>query len=96
MKNAKEYNFQAGQVLDMYDQLTLVSNGFLPIIEMMASDVENMSSGKKLMMTSTGCEEAGMRMEVLLHYISQCRATLTAVYTLLDSKIAEGTETAAS
>lgn len=37
-----------------------------------------------------------MRFEVMREYIAKSRATLTAVYTLLDSKIAEGADTAAS
>ena len=40
--------------------------------------------------------EADMRFEVMREYIAKSRATLTAVYTLLDSKIAENTDTAAS
>ena len=96
MKSTKECIFQAGQVLDMYDQLTLTSNGYLPVIAMMADDVERLSEDEETMRTITGREEVVTRLEVLLHYVGQCRATLTAVYTLLDSKIAESTDTAAS
>ena len=96
MKSTKECIFQAEQVLDMYDQLTLTSNGYLPVIAMMADDVARLSGNKDLMRPSTGQDEVGMRVGVLLNYVGQCRATLTAVYTLLDSKIAEKTDTAAS
>ena len=78
MKKNEQYTFTGTQPLQMYDQLTLVSNVYLPVVTMMVDDM------------------ADMRFEVMREYIAKSRATLTAVYTLLDSKIAESTDTAAS
>ena len=96
MKKTERYTFAKAQPLQMYDQITLVSNVYLPVVELMVDDIEDKCRDRKIVETCGFHEEVDIRMEVLHEYIAKCRATLTAVYTLLDSKIAEGTETAAS
>ena len=76
--------------------LTLVSNVYLPVVTMMVDDMADKCEDRDLVPSGGFRTEADMRFEVMREYIAKSRATLTAVYTLLDSKIAEGADTAAS
>ena len=96
MKKNEQYTFTGIQPLQMYDQLTLVSNVYLPVVTMMVDDMADKCGDRDLVPSGGFRTEADMRFEVMREYIAKSRATLTAVYTLLDSKIAAGADTAAS
>lgn len=96
MKKNERYTFTGAQPLQMYDQLSLVSNVYLSVVELMVDDMADKCGDRESVPSGAFQAEADMRIEVMREYINKCRATLTAVYTLLDSKIAEKTDTAAS
>ena len=96
MKKNEHYTFTGAQPLQMYDQLTLVSNVYLPVVAMMVDDMADRCGDREFVPSCGFRTEADMRLEVMREYIAKSRATLAAVYTLLDSKIAEGADTAAS